>query len=224
MATQRKLLVDHVMPVSKDGDGAGFELKNGQYIRVIGRSTVDFVAFNRHNLMERFDQARTKTNQLKLFLTKGDALISKDNNVMLTIVEDTWPWHHDLQKGTCSRKRHEMVFQGQIKVDTWGHKEDSATRRRDPELEWERWGDIPGRGCWENLENALKPWNISRWDIPSPFNIFQNMRIDGDTGRMWFDHQEPDEDAVLEMRAEMDLVVAASHHFGVTIRIQIYDG
>ena len=219
MATQRRLVLDHVIPASKDGAGAGFELKKGQFIQVIGKSTVDFVAFNRHNLTERFDQARTKTNQLKIFITKGDVLISRDNNVMLTIVEDTWQWHHDLQKGMCSRKRHELRFRGEVRFDVWGYPDGQAPRQRP----WERWEDIPARGCLENLTEALKPWNISPWDIPNPFNIFQNMRIDGETGRMWFDHQTPEEDAVLEMRAEMDLVVAASHHFGVTIRIQIYE-
>ena len=65
--------------------GRAWEVKKGQYIRIVGRHTVDFVAFNSDNLRESFDQARTKTNQLKLFVTTGDVLYSKDNNVMLTI-------------------------------------------------------------------------------------------------------------------------------------------
>lgn len=215
MNHQPEVLVDHVIPASKDGAGAAFEMSKGQHIKVIGRSTVDFVVFNRNNLKERFDQARTKTNQLKIFLTKGDVLISKDNNAMMTLVDDTWPWKHDLQKGMCSRKRHELVFRGEAKVEVWGQE---GHQRR-----WERWEDIPQRGCWENLAQSLKPWAIDPWDIPSPFNIFQNMRIDGDTGRMWFDHRHPDEDFYVEMRAEMDLVIAGSHHFGVTTRIQIYE-
>ena len=215
MASEQKPLVDHVIPASPDGNGAAFELKKGQHIRVIGRSTVDFVVFNLHNPKERVDQARTKTNQLTIFLTKGHALISKDNTVMMTIVEDTWPWHHDLQKGMCSRKRHELVFRGDHKVDVWG--------QEGPQRRFERWEDIPQRGCWENLTNALKPWpEIDPWDIPSPFNIFQNMRIDGESGRIWFDHKNPDEDFYMELRAEMDLVAGASHHRGATTRIQIY--
>jgi hypothetical protein len=39
------------------------------------------------------------------------------------------------------------------------------------------------------------------------------MRIDGATGQMWFDHHRPDEDTHIVMRAEMDLLVAGSHHF-----------
>src|SRR5262249_61899043 len=39
--------------------GAAFEVKKGQRLRIAGKSIVDFVAFNLHDLCERFDQART---------------------------------------------------------------------------------------------------------------------------------------------------------------------
>ncbi len=93
--------------------GAAFEVRNRQRLRIAGKSIVDFVAFNVHDLTERFDQARTKTNQVKIFISTGDIVYSKRNNPMLTIVEDTFKeGRHDLQKGMCSRKRFEMVAQG----------------------------------------------------------------------------------------------------------------
>ena len=49
------------------------------------------------------------------------------------------------------------------------------------------------------------------------------MKIDGETGQWWFDPKDPVEDYLVEMRAEMDLVVAGSHHCHVTTRIQIYE-
>ncbi len=45
--------------------GAAFEVKKRQRLQIAGKSIVDFVAFNLHDLTERFDQARTKTNQVK---------------------------------------------------------------------------------------------------------------------------------------------------------------
>ena len=214
-APQGKLLVEDVIPYNT---GRAYSVKKGQYIRVIGRTTVDFVAFSLDNLTERFDQSRTKPNQAKIFITKGDVLISKHNNVMLTIVEDLWPGHHDLQKGMCSRKRNEMVFRGEAKRARWGGGSESVSR----------WEDLPATGCWENLTEALKEWNIIAEDIPSPFNIYQNMRIDGVTGQMWWDTILPEEDIYVEMRAEMDLLVAASHcpqdpGQGKTTRIQVYE-
>jgi uncharacterized protein YcgI (DUF1989 family) len=46
--------------------GAAFELRKGQRLRIAGKSIADFVAFNLHDLNERFDQGRTKTNQVKI--------------------------------------------------------------------------------------------------------------------------------------------------------------
>jgi uncharacterized protein YcgI (DUF1989 family) len=84
--------------------GAAIEVKKGRRLRIAGKSIVDFVAFNLHDLTERFDQARTKTNQVKIFISTGDILYSKRNNPMLTIVEDTFKeGRHDLQKGMCCR-------------------------------------------------------------------------------------------------------------------------
>ena len=96
--------------------GRAYIVKKGQRLRIAGKSIVDFVAFNLDDLTERFDQARTKTNQVKIFITTGETLFSKRNNPMLTIVEDTFTeGRHDLQKGMCSRKRFEMVAQGKAK-------------------------------------------------------------------------------------------------------------
>jgi uncharacterized protein YcgI (DUF1989 family) len=208
-----KLLVDDPLPFNT---GLAHTVRAGQYVRVVGRSTNDFVAFNLDNLSERFDQARTKSNQSKLFMSTGDVLVSKNNNNMLTIVEDTWPGRHDLQRGMCSRKRIEMVFNGQATRDRWGGGQQVE----------EKWEDLPSHGCWENLTEALKEWNVEADDIPAPFNIFQNTRIDGETGRMWWEAIPLDEDVHIHMRAEMDLLVATSNcpgGRGPTSRVQIYD-
>ena len=82
--------------------GTAWEMKKGQRARITFQSIVDFVVFNRDNLTERFDQARTKANQGKIYLSTGDRLISKSNVTMMTIVEDTFKGTHDLQYGMCS--------------------------------------------------------------------------------------------------------------------------
>src|SRR6185436_8968980 len=131
--------------------GAAFELKKGQRLRIAGKSIVDFVAFNLHDLTERFDQARTKTNQVKIFISTGDILYSKRNNPMMVIVEDTFKeGRHDLQKGMCSRKRFEMVARGQS-MRVFAEAVDINPKKAE---------DIPDHGCWENLSNAVKPWGI----------------------------------------------------------------
>jgi uncharacterized protein YcgI (DUF1989 family) len=209
------LVVNEVVPKNS---GAAFEVKRGQRLRIAGKSIVDFVAFNLDDLTERFDQARTKTNQVKIFISTGDILYSKRNNPMLTIIEDTFKeGRHDLQKGMCSRKRFEMVAEGKSKrIFAEGVDINPKTA-----------ADIPDHGCWENLSIAVKPWDILPDDIPSPFNIFQCMRIDPDTGIMYDTMIRPKDEAHIDFRAEMDLLVAASacpeSGRGQAIRVETYD-
>jgi uncharacterized protein len=198
--------------------GAAFELKKGQRLRIAGKSIVDFVAFNLHDLTERFDQARTKTNQVKIFIGTGDILYSKRNNPMMVIVEDTFKeGRHDLQKGMCSRKRFEMVARGQS-MRVFAEAVDINPKKAE---------DIPDHGCWENLSNAVKPWGILPDDVPSPFNIFQCMRIDPETGVMYDTLIRPKHEAHVDFQAEMDLLVAASacpeSGRGQAIRVEIYE-
>jgi len=212
---QVALLKSEVIPKNS---GATFEMKRGQRLRIAGKSIVDFVAFNLHDLAERFDQARTKTNQVKIFISTGDLLYSKRNNRMLTIVQDTFTeGGHDLQKGMCSRKRFEMVARGESKR-VFAEGVDINPRKAD---------EIPDHGCWENLSAAVKPWNIAPDDVPSPFNIFQCMRIDPESGVMYDTVVRPKEEAHVDFRAEMDLLVAASacpeSGRGQAIRVEIYD-
>jgi len=69
------ILKSEVVPKNS---GAAFELKKGQTLRITGKSIVDFVAFNLHDLTERFDQARTKTNQVKILSAPGMFSIRKE--------------------------------------------------------------------------------------------------------------------------------------------------
>ena len=209
------VLEDKVVPKNS---GAAVVVNKGRRLRVAGKSIVDFVAFNLHDLNERFDQARTKTNQVKIFISTGDTLFSKRNNPMLTIVDDTFTeGRHDLQKGMCSRKRFEMVAKGTAKR-VFAEGVDINPKKAE---------EIPDHGCWENLSEAVKPWNISPDDVPSPFNIFQCMRIDAETGIMYDTMIRPKEEAWVDFRAEMDCLVAVSacpeSGRGQAIRLTIFD-
>src|SRR2546423_1724055 len=96
---QMKALHDETVRVNS---GTAWEMKKGQRVRITFQSIVDFVVFKLDNLTERFDQARTKAQQGKIYVTTGDQLLSKLNNPMMTVVEDTFKGTHDLQYGMCS--------------------------------------------------------------------------------------------------------------------------
>ena len=176
--------------------GFAFDLMKGQSVRIASLTIIDFVCFNRENLRERFDQARTKANQRKVFLTTGDSLVSKLNNTMMTIVEDTFKeGHHDLQEGMCSRKRHELAAKRGVWEATYGRP----------------LSEIPTHGCTENLSGVLAPYGIALEDVPSPFNIFQDMIIREKTGVLEHSPIRPKPPgAHVTMRAEMDLLAALS--------------
>ncbi len=174
--------------------GWAAELKQGQIVRIAGVTIVDFVAFDLHNLRERFDQARTKVYNQKIFISTGDKLMSKGNQHLMTIVEDTFrEGTHDLQYGMCSASRFQLA------------KKEGKLREH-----YLRDVEIPDHGCWENLSHALKPYAIAPEDIPSPLNLFQTMKIDGTTGRMEHTTIRPKPGTHVDLRAEMDLLVAFS--------------
>ena len=70
--------------------------------------------------------------------------------------------------------------------------------------------EIPDHGCWENLSGVLKPYGFAPEDVPSPFNIYQHMIIDGKTGLMQHTTIRPKTPAHVDMRAERDLLAAFS--------------
>jgi len=206
-----KKLLEYTVPANT---GWAAELKKGQVIRISGTTTVDFVAFSLQNLRERFDQARTKVYNMKLFISTGDKLMSKSNQHLMTIAEDTYrDGTHDLQKGMCSRKKMEMTYRG----STYG-----GSR-------WEKYEDIPPRGCFENLSEAMKPYGVTPEDLPNPLNIFQTMKIDGNTGKMEYTYVKPRPGTYVDLRAEMDLLIAVSacpeggKAKGKTLHITIYE-
>jgi uncharacterized protein YcgI (DUF1989 family) len=174
--------------------GWGGELRQRQVIRITATTTVDFVCFDRHNLRERFDQARTKVYNKTIFISTGDKLMSKSNQHLMTIVHDGWTGgHHDLQKGTCSASRFQLArLEGKIR-EYYGR-------------DWEP----PDHGCWENLSGVLGAYGISPEDVPSPFNINQHMEIDSVTGRMEHTTRRPQAGSYVDLRAERDLLVALS--------------
>ena len=182
---------DELVPANTGWAG---EIKQGQVLRITATTTVDFVCFDRQNLRERFDQARTKVYNMTIFVSTGHKLMSKSNQHLMTIVYDGWSGgHHDLQKGTCSASRFQLArLEGKIQ----------QYYKRD----WEP----PDHGCWENLSGVLEPYGIAPEDVPSPFNLNQHMEIDAATGKMEHTTHRPEPGSYVDLRAERDLLVAFS--------------
>jgi len=177
--------------------GWAADLRKGQVLRITATTTVDVVCFRRENLKERFDQARTKVYNMKIFITTGDKLMGRNNQHMMTIVENTnREGTHDLQKGMCSGYRFQLAKQ-EGKLQAYYHRDYKED-------------EIPDHGCYENLSRSLAAYGIAPEDIPNPFNLNQHMKIDGATGRMDHTTVRAKPGSYVELRAEMNLLAALS--------------
>lgn len=214
------IIHDEVMPVNT---GSSWVVRKGQRIRIIFQSVMDFVVFDYDNFYERFDQARTKANQSKIFLSPGDVLYSKLNRVMMTITADTYKLHHDLQYGMCSKYSYD---------NWWGKRNEPQFREWFKEKGVTKREDLPLWGCYEDIMMALQNYPILPVDIPSPLNIGMGMEINPKTGQLIFAYtkQEPPELGThIEFRAEMDCLCAGSccpQHgklgWAAPIRVQLF--
>jgi uncharacterized protein YcgI (DUF1989 family) len=202
-----------VTDVTLPGRGGGaWVVRAGQHIRVTdveGGGLGDFVCFNADQLNERFSQARTKANQGKLLITKGDHLYTRDNNVLLTIVEDTYGIH-DLQYGMCSA----WVYRNFQDKDYRGFSK-SKHQVGGPM-------GVPPFGCYEVLQKALKDYPIAPENIPEPLNIFQTLEFKDDMSFSIVDGRSKPGDYI-EFAAKMDTLCALSAcpSMGRPLRVQL---
>lgn len=177
-------------------NGWASPVDKGRVLRLTAMTIIDFVAFNAADLNERFDQARTKVYNMKIWVSTGDKIMSKLNNHMMTLTRDPFAGigTHDLQFGMCGRARHKLAA-AEGRLGEYLHGADI---------------EVPDHGCAENLTRAMAPFGVAYEDIPSPLNLFQNMAIDPDTGVMTRTRIRPETPVDIEFTAEMDLIVALS--------------
>lgn len=136
--------------------GVAFTLDKGQRLVVIdprGEQVADLLAYNRADVGEVISAGRTFDYANKIYLSTGDKIYSNRSNILLEIVEDE-VGRHDFLLTPCSRDTFRIIY-----------------------------GDTdPHRGCFGNLAAALVPYGITQDMIPTAFNVFMNVPVDGETG------------------------------------------
>lgn len=161
--------------------GAAFRLRQGENLEVIdpeGGQVSDLLAYNAHDVREALSNGRTFDYEETIRLTTGNRLWSNRSNPMLTIVEDT-VGSHDFLLTPCSE-------------DTFKH----------------FYPDKPvHRGCFGNLAEVLAPFGVERDAIPCAFNVFMNVPVDQQTGKLAVLPPASKAGDRLRLRAEMDLVI-----------------
>ena len=165
------------------GHGASLEVGQGEHIRVScpeGSQVADFWAFDPQDCGIFLSAEHTRSTLEKLVPEAGDCLYSNRRHALLTIVEDTSPKTHDLLMSACDPRRYVLL----------GH-------------------EGHHRSCAENLCHVMEEAGKTTHELPSPFNIFQNVVI-GDNGSLSIDPPRVEPGEYLEMRAETDLLVVVS--------------
>ena len=161
--------------------GVAFRLARGEHLTVVdpeGEQVSDLLALSADDVREVVSNGRTFDYEETIALTKGNRLWSNRSRPMLEIVEDE-VGRHDFLLTPCSE-------------DTFRH----------------FYPDKPvHRGCFGNLADALEPFGVERDAIPVAFNLFMNVPVDGQTGRLEVLPPVSKPGESITMRAEMDLVI-----------------
>ena len=161
--------------------GVSFILEKGQRLTVTdiqGEQVSDFICYNLHDKAEYISSGRTMDYAETIFLTSGHSLYSNRSNIMIEIIEDT-VGRHDFLLTPCSAETFRIIY---------GHTD-------------------PHRGCHGNLCAVLKEYGITGDNIPTTFNLFMNVRVDGDTGKIAVLPPKSRGGDYITLKAEMDLVV-----------------
>jgi len=161
--------------------GISFILKKEQKLKIIdieGEQVSDFICYNLHDKKEYLSGGRTIDYAETIYLTKGHSFYSNRSNVMFDIIEDT-VGIHDFLLTPCSAEMFKIIY---------GHTE-------------------PHRGCFGNLCEALKEHGILADNIPTCFNIFMNVPVDGKTGKVSVLPPKSKAGDHVILEAKMDLIV-----------------
>ncbi|OCC24075.1 urea carboxylase-associated protein [Croceicoccus estronivorus] len=161
--------------------GTAFTLRTGEVLTVIdpqGGQVSDCLAFNAFDPREVLSNGRTFDYEETVALTAGNRIWSNRSNPMLEIEEDT-AGQHDFLLTPCSE-------------DTFRH----------------FYPDKPvHRGCFGNLAEALAPFGIDPDRIPVAFNLFMNVPVDRQSGKLRVLPPQTRPGDFIRLRAQMDLVI-----------------
>ncbi|SDE27869.1 hypothetical protein SAMN05421548_14014 [Paraburkholderia lycopersici] len=133
--------------IVKAGHGRAFEVKAGQFLTITdveGQQAADFVAVAASDKSEKLSPTHTRRQLRSLFFKVGDALYSSRGRPLLRVVEDT-VGVHDANVPACDDTRFTVDF------NVIGH-----------------------RNCLDNMHSGLALHGLSPFDVPEPFNLFQN--------------------------------------------------
>lgn len=183
-------------PISEDGDpdtgaeyvipareGRAVRLCAGDRLKVItpsGHQVCDFFALAANSPSEFVSMEHCRTSWGRIYIEKGDALMTNRRRALLTLVEDTSPGVHDTLIAACDHPRY-------------------------VELGCSDYHD----NCADNFKMALSAIDISASHVPAPLNLWMNIPVDRNGAYTWTPPVAAPEDHVV-FRAETDCIAVMS--------------
>ena len=183
-------------PISEDGDpetgveytipareGRAVRLCAGDALKVTtlsGHQVCDFFAVAANSPSEFVSMEHCRTAWGRIYVQKGDALVSNRRRALLTLVEDTSPGVHDTLIAACDHTRY-------------------------VELGCSEYHD----NCADNFKMALSAIGIVATHVPAPLNLWMNIPVDENGGYAWTPPVAKAEDHVV-LRAEVDCIAVMS--------------
>jgi|SRR5688572_20697430 len=161
--------------------GQSFVLEKGKKLKVTdlqGEQVSDFICYNLQDKHEYLSSGRTLDYTETIFLTKGNLFYSNRSNVMLEMIDDT-VGRHDFLLAPCSAEMFRI---------TYGHTD-------------------PHRGCFGNLKEALQKFGVHEDAIPTCFNIFMNVDVNEQTGKLKVLPPKSKAGDFIIFESKMDLIV-----------------
>ena len=161
--------------------GTAFMLKKGQRLRIVdiyGEQVSDLICYNLDDKAEYLSSGRTIDYAETINLTTGHAFYSNRSNIMFHLVEDT-VGKHDFLLTPCSADTFRIIY---------GHQQ-------------------PHQGCLGNLAEALEGYGITTDAIPVTFNVFMNVLIDSNTGKLSVLPPKTKAGDYIVIEAAMDLLI-----------------
>ncbi len=137
--------------IIEGGHSSGFHLNAGQCVCIVnleGSQVVDAWAFCQGNINEFLSNEHTRSCLEKLIPGVGDQLYTNQRRPILSITEDTSAGIHDMLLSACDEQRYQLL--GHVGYH---------------------------RNCTDNLRESLSELGLDVSEIPSPFNIFENVTI-----------------------------------------------
>ncbi len=165
------------------GHATSLLMQTGDKVQITnleGSQVVDAWAFSQSGPNEFLSTEHTRSCLEKLIPAPGDHLYSNLCRPILTLSEDTSPGIHDLLVSACDENRYRRL----------GHQGYH-------------------RSCVDNLKEMMAQAGRTLHEIPSPFNIFENVKIHPD-GRLSIEPPLVKKGESVVLQAQQDIILVLS--------------